>query len=70
MIYDGDYFKLKWYDIRLQEENPKDRIQAKDEGEIDLVEMYMEVLDEDFPIDEDDEIQDMRFINEDSEIRI
>ena len=70
MIYDGDYFKLKWYDIRLQEENPKDRIQAKDEGEIDLVEMYMEVLDEDFPIHEDDEIQDMRFINEDSEIRI
>ena len=70
MIYDGEYFKLKWYDIKLQEENPKDRIQAKDEGEIDLVEMYMEVLDEDFPIDEDDEIQNMRFHNEDTEIRI
>jgi hypothetical protein len=41
----------------------------KDEGEIDLAEMYGEVIEEEFPIDEDDEVQSMRFLNE-NEVRI
>lgn len=66
MLYDGEYFKIKWYEVNLEIESPKERIIQKgaDEGEIDLVEMYAEVVDDEFPIDEESEIQDMRFINE------